>query len=227
MAAPTTLYVKDSAADDWRILSGITDWAKCVIPVTGVAYRDTGWQPTGGSVSAVAGSSTLVTLSGAPGAYIPDGVHVDTTSNNYIASLVGSLPDEMSHAAQRQWLRMESATVFAFDVAHVIPVSGASAAFTVVTTGTDTITATAHGFSTGDIIRITSGTIGGTSAANFYEVQRVDANSLKLTVFGVVVDLTSGTTGTLTLVSSASLLNGQFLFVLDSNNPAFSVGDPR
>jgi hypothetical protein len=121
---------------------------------------------------------------------------------------------------------MESATVFAFG-GETLPAVGASAAYSSVNTGTDTITATAHGFSTGDIIQITSGTIGGTSATTFYEVLRVDANSLKLTVFGVVVDLTSGTTGTLTLVSSASLQNGQFVFVLDSNNPVFSVGDPR
>jgi hypothetical protein len=100
MAAPTTLYVKDSAATEWRILSGITDWARCIIPVTGATYRDTGWFVQ----ASVKSGSTVPEFTNVP-AIIPDGTLVAASNAGILAQLQGSVPDEMSHTHPCVWSR--------------------------------------------------------------------------------------------------------------------------
>ena len=229
MAAPTTLYVKDSAATEWRILSGITDWARCIIPVTGPTYRNTGWNPGTAAISNV----SQVEVSSAPVGALTNAT-VGTFTTHYDAAVAAivhaTLPDEMTNTPPHQWLRMESATVFAFN-GEDIPNAGQTIATSGWTNGAGEAIATtaAHGLSSGDFISFFAGTPGGMTTGTVYMVQVITTTTFRpLTVAGAQITLSGSTSaGNMTLVSPAALQNEQFIFVLDSNNPVFSVGDPR
>lgn len=101
-----------------------------------------------------------------------------------------------------------------------------------VNTGTNVITITSHGLSTGDAVNYIAGTtaIGGLTDRTIYYVIRVDANTLKLAlteyaayVTGTAVDLTSSGSGTHTLGVEYQFTQFGLYFGGTENCKAFNI----
>lgn len=101
-----------------------------------------------------------------------------------------------------------------------------------VNTGTDVITITSHGLSTGDAVNYIAGTtaIGGLTDRTIYYVIRVDANTLKLAlteyaayVTGTAIDLTSSGSGTHTLGVEYQFTQFGLYFGSTENCKAFNI----
>jgi hypothetical protein len=223
MATPTTIYVKDSAADEWRTISGFTSWRHGIIPVTGPPYRNTGWSV--GKLSGGVTDNTSTIFDSVPA--VLNAVSPAATAAAAVIQLTGTAPDEMIGVPQRQWLRKEFVRIYAFNN-ETIPSAGQTFAVSSSTSGVITLPS-GSGLSTGDFIELTSGTITNVTTHTLYVVQVLSTTTYSLRDFstGALINAGTAASAVLTLVTPATLLSGQFEFVFYSNNPAFSIADPR
>ena len=143
-----------------------------------------------------------------------------------------------SVASQAERLAIEDAS--AGDIAIETTATSFSVAPAAVNTGTDRITITGHGTSTGDGLTYTEGTtaIGGLATNTKYFVIKIDDNTIKLAATasnatnGQEITLTGQGTGTHTFTTDGTAisyilendLESQFLAFIPNQNYAFTNG---